>query len=347
MIHHNIVNHLVGMAQRLASTIPIASKDDSIPDLVNQIVTKSTTALCLRDLLVLTIYVVAALELVSNATYHIPKALCKVSSIPVRGKHLDRFSTKDWIFITINKCMTGVFIYCYFGYLWSVRKNERNDHHAHGDEHTDGHRSFEHNCCAGGRGIWNLEEISLMNTFLPIPVLFVTYDFFYTLLHWFLHIKSIYSYIHKHHHHQKAPSRANIDAVNVHPLEFFLGEFNHVLSLHLVVKGIPLWGFHGMDVSWVGALIFITVGGILAGLNHTRHDVAFRVMKKEKMGWTLYDSKHHDVHHRIPQSNYGQYTVLWDRIFGTFREYDENDRVNPAYQLDPVTGQTIKSTKEE
>lgn len=186
-----------------------------------------------------------------------------------------------------------------------------------------------------------------MNTILPIPILFVTYDLFYTLLHWFLHIKSIYSYIHKHHHHQKAPSRANIDAVNVHPLEFFLGEFNHVLSLHLVVRGMPLLGFHGMDVSWVGALIFISLGGILAGLNHTRHDVAVRFMKTDKTGWTLYDSKHHDVHHRIPQSNYGQYTVLWDRIFGTFREYDENDRVNPAYQLDPVTGQTVKSTKKE
>jgi sterol desaturase/sphingolipid hydroxylase (fatty acid hydroxylase superfamily) len=170
------------------------------------------------------------------------------------------------------------------------------------------------------------------------------YDFFYTLLHWFLHVKSIYAYVHKHHHHQKAPSRANIDAVNVHPLEFFLGEFNHILALHLVVKGIPMMGFHGTDVSWLGATIFIGMGGVLAGLNHTRHDITIRVGKK-KEGLTVYDSKHHDVHHRIPQSNYGQYMVIWDRIFGTFREYDENDRVNPAYQLDPCTGQTIKSNR--
>lgn len=53
------------------------------------------------------------------------------------------------------------------------------------------------------------------------------------------------------------------------------------------------------------------------------------------------------MHHRIPQSNYGQYTVVWDRIFGTFRDYDNNDRVNPAYQLDPSTRKTIKSTKNE
>jgi sterol desaturase/sphingolipid hydroxylase (fatty acid hydroxylase superfamily) len=88
----------------------------------------------------------------------------------------------------------------------------------------------------------------------------------------------------------------------------------------------------------VAATLFIGLGGVLAGLNHTRHDVA---ISNVKAGWTLYDSKHHDVHHRIPQSNYGQYTVLWDRVFGTFREYDEKDRVNPAYQLDPCTGRTI------
>jgi sterol desaturase/sphingolipid hydroxylase (fatty acid hydroxylase superfamily) len=37
--------------------------------------------------------------------------------------------------------------------------------------------------------------------------------------------------------------------------------------------------------------------------------------------WGVYDVKAHDVHHRIPQSNYGQYTVLWDRLLGSFRPY--------------------------
>lgn len=54
-----------------------------------------------------------------------------------------------------------------------------------------------------------------------------------------------------------------------------------------------------------------------------------------------------DVHHRIPQSNYGQYTVFWDRIFGTFREYNNEDRINPAYQLDPSTGKTLSSVKSQ
>jgi sterol desaturase/sphingolipid hydroxylase (fatty acid hydroxylase superfamily) len=43
------------------------------------------------------------------------------------------------------------------------------------------------------------------NTLLPLPAMFIVYDFFYTILHWSLHIKAIYGFIHKHHHHQKAP----------------------------------------------------------------------------------------------------------------------------------------------
>jgi len=357
------------MVQRLAATIPTPSEDQSAQETIKRLAGEVATTQLIKDLLILTTVVVLALELLSKLVYHLPKF--RASSIPVRGKHLDDFSWKDCTFILINKCMTGLFVYFYFGYLWSVRKVGHDDHHHdhghekdqhhhhegdqhhHHDDHQEESLGGHHDCCGGGKGVWALEELSLVNTILPIPLLFITYDFFYTLLHWLLHVKSVYAHVHKHHHHQKAPSRANIDAVNVHPLEFFLGEFNHVLALHLVVKGMPLVGFHGMDVSWAGATLFIGLGGVLAGLNHTRHDVVARVPSGTRdgegkaMGWTVFDSKHHDVHHRIPQSNYGQYTVLWDRIFGTFREYNEHDRVNPAYQLDPSTGKSIKLLKKE
>ena len=371
---------LTGLVQRLASTIP----KNNETSLLRQLLTNLQTKQSIQDLLLLTCIVVIALEILSKLVYHVPRLIptcasvissymninstsnnhttSKNKSIPVRGKHLDNFTIKDYTFIMINKCMTGLFVYCYFGYLWSRRKqlHHQMNHHGH------------HNCCHnGGQGIFstNLSDYTVRNTLLPLPFLFLTYDFFYTLLHWFLHLKSIYAYIHKHHHYQKAPSRANVDAVNVHPLEFFLGEFNHILTLGLVLRGVrvsssinlfgvdvgdhydeklqqPQWallGYCGMDISWVCAVLFIGLGGILAGLNHTRHDVVLSfpstlsssdnnnvtadnvtdsnkyasssTTKSTKKYWTIFDSKHHDVHHRIPQSNYGQYTVFWDRIF--------------------------------
>lgn len=174
--------------------------------------------------------------------------------------------------------------------------------------------------------------MSLLNTLLPIPLLYVVFDFFYTILHWALHIKSIYGYIHKHHHHQKAPSRANVDAINVHPVEFFLGENLHLVSLYIVTHVMQL------RVHVIGALLFVVFGGVLAGLNHTRFDFVLSIIMKIPLwngggsgsrngsesesdggGITLFDSKYHDIHHRFPNANYGQYTVLWDHIFGTFR----------------------------
>ena len=180
--------------------------------------------------------------------------------------------------------------------------------------------------------VWSLSDITTVNTLIPLPVIFVIYDFFYTLLHWFLHIQAIYGYIHKHHHRQKAPSRANIDAINVHPIEFFLGEYNHLFALFLYTNLL------GMQCHIACLGMFLVIGAVLAGINHTRFDI--------KIKWfggsiTLYDSKWHDVHHRIPQSNYGQYSVLWDKIFGTFREYNPLDRVNPRSQLDPLTGKSL------
>lgn len=222
----------------------------------------------------------------------------------MRGKHLDEFTLKDKIFIAISKLQTGPFVYFLLRYAMS-----------------------ESNL------LWSLHDMSWKNVILPVPVLFIVFDLFYTTLHWALHIKAIYGFIHKHHHTQKAPSRANEDAINVHPIEYVLGEYNHLWSLYLCCRlaNMPV------HVAAVGA--FLAIGAVLAGWNHTRYDIRLSMF-----GYTLYDSKAHDVHHRIPQSNYGQYTMFWDHAFGTFRDYDPNDRINPKAQLDPKTGKSLEYT---
>ena len=103
-------------------------------------------------------------------------------------------------------------------------------------------------------------------------------------------------------------SRANVDAVNVHPIEFFLGEYNHLFACYLYCHVMNL------ELHIIAVVLFLLIGGTLAGLNHTRFDCSWSLF-----GITIYDSKYHDVHHRIPQSNYGQYIMLWDWIFGSLR----------------------------
>mmetsp|Transcript_23079 Transcript_23079/g.63986 ORF Transcript_23079/g.63986 Transcript_23079/m.63986 type:complete len:336 (+) Transcript_23079:242-1249(+) len=245
--------------------------------------------------------VMAALELLNFICNNFGDWV-NAKTIPVRGKHLDDLSPRDRLFIGISKAQTGPFLYLFLRY-----------------------------CFHESNVIWTFEDgdFTLQTVLLPLPVLYIVYDFFYTVLHGFLHLQAVYPLIHKHHHHQKAPSRATDDAVNVHPVEFTLGEYNHLWTIFLCCRVM------NMRIHNVGALLFLAVGGVLAGLNHSRFDLSVSLL-----GVTIYDSKAHDVHHRIPQSNYGQYTMFWDYLFGSYRPYNPNDRVNPKAQLDPKTGKS-------
>lgn len=192
--------------------------------------------------------------------------------IPIKGKHLDEFNTTDNVFIFINKCLTIMFVY---HMLWL--------------------------CPQFSTIEWDMDKLSIFNTLGSMVLFVVFYDFFYATFHWILHFRSLYALIHKHHHRQKAPSRGNLDAINVHPFEFFCGEYLHLLTVYCIPCHI------------VTVIVFILAGGVFASLNHTRFDVVIP---------GLFSVKAHDVHHRLPESNYGQYTMLWDWLAGSYRAYD-------------------------
>ena len=147
---------------------------------------------------------------------------------------------------------------------------------------------------------WAPEEATIFNTAGSFALFFLVYDLVYVLFHRFLHIRGIYKWVHKHHHRQNAPSRGNVDAVNVHPFEFVVGEYLHVLTVWVIPCHV------------YAVIAFIALGGIMASLNHTRWDLAM----------LTYDVKAHDVHHRLPQSNYGQYIMFWDKLMGSYRSFE-------------------------
>lgn len=195
-----------------------------------------------------------------------------LEKIPQKGKHLDKLQARDTLFIWLNRLTAVPFVY---------------------------HLLYA--CGASASIKTSLQDVTFTNTAGAFLALYVVYDLFYTLFHRFLHHRSVYWLVHKHHHRQHAPTRGNTDAVNVHPFEYICGEYNHLLAVMLV------------PCHAAAALAFVVVGGVLASLNHTRFEAV--------IPWGVYDVKAHDVHHRIPQSNYGQYTVLWDRLLGSFRPY--------------------------
>lgn len=147
------------------------------------------------------------------------------------------------------------------------------------------------------------EAATLGNTIGAAATMFLIYDAVYQPFHRFMHVPWFYPWVHKHHHRQKVPTRGNIDAVNVHPFEFLSGEYIHLLAVWLTARI--------MSVHFSAMFIFLATGSFITTLNHSRINV-------EVPG--VIGSAYHDIHHSVYpyRNNFSQYTILWDRLYGTF-----------------------------
>ena len=232
--------------------------------------------------------------------------------IPVRGRWLAELKRKDWAFVLFNKWAVCFVIYHLLGFAWWCGPSA-----AEGAGGLLARRlaRLAPTCsdavardAGAGYVLWEAGQATVANTLGSLASFFVFYDACYHPFHRFLHVRWMYGFVHKHHHQQMAPSRAQTDAVNVHPFEYLVGEYLHLAAVYL--SSALLGPCHGYAI--VGFLLF---GGIAASLNHTRFDVT--VALPFGLG-ELYSVRYHDQHHVVPNSNYGQYTMLWDHVTGTF-----------------------------
>ena len=150
--------------------------------------------------------------------------------------------------------------------------------------------------------------ISIPFIFLQFILLFSIYDFIYHFYHKMLHkIPLFYRYIHKHHHLQISPYRGTYDGLNVHPIEFILSTWLHIMSI--LILSCILDVTMSVSISGYAIMLFKVFAMFLASLNHTRHNIKIPYFYK------VYD---HDTHHRLPQKNFGQFIMWWDILFGTY-----------------------------
>lgn len=185
----------------------------------------------------------------------------------------------DFFYIWSNKIGTSIFNYHLFYYCYWT---------------------------AGQRVFWKLEEMTIFNCLLVIPLLFIIYDLPYSLFHRFLHWKPVYGFVHKHHHKQRAPQFGNDDAINTHPIEFYIGMYCHLFAIWC----LPCHMF--------AIFVFLILITIFSAMNHTRFEMILG------NSW-LYDNREHDTHHRLLHCNYAAYTQFWDTILGTYAHWSTPD----------------------
>ena len=155
------------------------------------------------------------------------------------------------------------------------------------------------------RGWFVFEPLAIWLVALQVLFVSLVDDFFFYLIHRFLHEnKTVYRRIHKIHHRVHTP--VPIEYLYVHPLEWFMGVTGVVIGfalLGLATGGVNVWTFF-----------------IYSGLRQV-HELHIHSGLKSVVGhyipfWGT--SEHHDMHHAKPNGgNYAATYTLWDRVFRT------------------------------
>ena len=145
---------------------------------------------------------------------------------------------------------------------------------------------------------------------LDILILLLVMDAGMYLLHRIAHIRFIYPFAHKTHHRYDKPRPLTLFVLN--PMEA-LG-FGALWLLVLCIY----------DFSWVGMSIYLGLNVVFGSIGHLGVEPLSERWLRSNLFNTLTTSTFHAMHHQNEDYNFGFYTSIWDRMFGTL--YPENSR---------------------
>lgn len=145
---------------------------------------------------------------------------------------------------------------------------------------------------------------------LSIPVMLLIHDFYFYWMHRLIHHEKLFERVHRTHHLSTNPSPWA--AFAFHPLEGVLE------ALIIVIIAVV------MPVHVAALSLFALLSLIYNVYGHLGYEVMPRALAKSPPGAWLNKSAYHNLHHRAFSSNYGLYTTIWDRMFGTFNENSES-----------------------
>ena len=138
---------------------------------------------------------------------------------------------------------------------------------------------------------------------LSIPLMFLIHDLYFYCTHRLMHQRWLFRHVHRVHHLSRNPTPWA--AFSFHPYEAVI-EFG-VFFLFLFTLPIHI----GALLTWVVGMTLINVYGHLGWELYPRNTYRAWYLR-----W-LNTSVSHNQHHAEFHHNYGLYTLIWDRLFGT------------------------------
>lgn len=146
--------------------------------------------------------------------------------------------------------------------------------------------------------------------FSAFPLMFFMHDAYFYLMHRLMHHPSVFKYIHLVHHQSTNPSPWA--AYAFHPLEA------------IIEQGIVVIFYFTIPIHITHLAIFFLFSIIYNVYGHLGYELYPRGFNKTIIGKWINTSVNHNQHHQYFKGNYGLYTLIWDRLFGTIRQdYDQ------------------------
>ena len=154
---------------------------------------------------------------------------------------------------------------------------------------------------------WQFRLFEIKNVIAYWAVLVVTQDFLYWVLHYIGHYCRLFWAMHVTHH---SSEHFNLTT------GFRSTVFEPLYRVFFYLP-LALIGFTAMDILYA-----YLITQLYGNLVHTQYQIKL----PKWYGWVFVTPSHHRVHHasNVPylDKNMGMMLIIWDRIFGTFREED-------------------------
>jgi len=153
--------------------------------------------------------------------------------------------------------------------------------------------------------------------FAALLILFFGHDAYFYAAHRLMHAPALYERVHKIHHLSTNPTP--LSSFSFHPTEAFIELAGVIVLVCLVPISAPM------------VVAFSLISVIYNVIGHLGVEIYPRWWLTHPVFGLLNSATVHNHHHRTFRGNYGLYTLIWDRVFGT---------INPPRALRPQTPPT-------
>lgn len=145
------------------------------------------------------------------------------------------------------------------------------------------------------------ESKTILTLFVEIVAIILVMDLLMYIFHYVAHYPFIYKILHRRHHEHISTNFLSLFVL--HPLE--------TLGFGLMM----IFVFILYDFSVFSITIYLFINLIWGTISHLNREFFPKWVEQLFLGTT----KFHNHHHLNEQKNFGFYTSVWDRMFGTYK----------------------------